>query len=400
MKNYTIFYMTLLLPGLILGACKPTQAPVNIINLNEAQGIRKYMAFYTLPKTVIRVNIKLERITSKKGPYSNYAQSLLGLTDVITEDSQKWAISDINFRTYAMPDTTQLYLIEPNSAIGNLEVEFTPDGFLSSINRGESNHQEYRLSDENQDNWEKRNNIQQKLVPDRPLTFDDVQLPKELYAKKSVAEEAAFLAGKILTLRDDRTATLIGDGYTEIVPEGNALKFMINSIDSLQEKYLSMFRGKCVKDYFYYSFEFIPVEPRKKTQVILFRFSEQFGIVDNNDVSGMPMIFELESFENLKAYEMFKKKQGILIKLANKKGKEVEKEKGIFFRVPEEVNARIIANDMVLQQEKIQIAQFGSIHALPVNYLDGSYAIEFYPKLGSVRSIVKKEALNLEKKNK
>ena len=55
---------------------------------------------------------------------------------------------------------------------------------------------------------------------------------------------------------------------------------------------------------------------------------------------------------------------------------------------------------MVLQQEKIQIAQFGSIHALPVNYLDGSYAIEFYPKLGSVRSIVKKEALNLEKKNK
>ena len=146
-----------------------------------------------------------------------------------------------------------------------------------------------------------------------------------------------------------------------------------------------MFIGKVKKESFQYSFDYIPEEPRKITQSILFRFSEENGIVENNDMSGIPMIIEIESYENLKNYEDFKKKQSYLKRAAKKK----EESNGLYYRIPEMGIVRLLANEDVLIQEKIKLSQLGSIHSLPSKYLDGNYVISLYPELGSIKSIKK-----------
>jgi len=398
MKNFNSIFVFFIIVFLF-GSCKPQQKPLNFININDAQGIRKYTTLYTLPKTLIRLNIKVEKASYKKGPYHQYANSLLGLNDVITEDKASWSLTDFDFECIAIPDTTQIYLIETDDNLNSIELKMNSEGFLEAICPVSNEFLNSGTGIKKFNNLEV-SGIKHQTSINKEINFDEVPLPKELYTKKSTSEEAAFLANRILSLRDDRAAILVGDGYTQNIPEGDALKAMLKSIDRIQEKYLSMFIGKTQKEYFDYSFDFIPTEARKKTQIILFRFSEQFGLVDNNDVSGMPMIMQIESLENLKLYEQFKKKQGYLIKLANKKGKDEEKEKGLFYRIPEEAFVRLIADDKTLGQKQIQLAQFGSIHSLPVQYLDGSYTVELYPELGSIKSIVKKENKQVEKNKK
>ncbi len=395
MRSYSFFLMIVLVV-VLLGACKPKQLPINIINLNDAQGIRKYTTIYALPKTVVRVNLKVEKTTYKKGPYHQYANSYLGLNNIIDEDGQKWRIADVDFETYAIADTNNLYLIEMPDELSGIEIKLTKDGLLEAFCPEKMDAIDVFGKKEPLSVLESRIFSSNTRSTSEELSFDDVPLPKNLVSKNSTSEEAAFLSNQILTLRDDRAAILVGDGYTETMPADEALKIMISSIDKIQEKYISMFKGKTKKDTLYYSFDYVPIEPRKKTQSILFRFSEQFGIVENTDVSGMPMIIELESCENLKQYELFKKRQVYLKKLASKKEK--EEVNGLFYRIPEIVDARLMVNDNILGQKKIQVVQFGSIHSLPVKYLDGNYKVEFYPELGSLKSIVKKENKDFEKK--
>jgi len=45
----------------------------------------------------------------------------------------------------------------------------------------------------------------------------------------------------------------------------------------------------------------------------------------------------------------------------------------------------------------MQIPQFGSIHSLPIGYLNGNYCIEFYPDMGSIKSIIEKNKNQVEK---
>jgi len=395
MRSNSIFLMIVSIL-VLFGACKPKQLPINIINLNEAQGIRKFTTIYALPKTVVRVNLKVVKTTYKKGPYHQYASSYLSLNNIINEDGQKWRIAEVDFETYAIADTNNLYLIEIPDETSGIEVKLNNEGFIEAICPEKTNTLDGIDKKELLSVWENRMFSNNTFSPSEELSFDDVPLPKNLVSKKSTSEEAAFLANQILTLRDDRAAILVGDGYTETMPAGEALKIMISSIDKIQEKYMAMFKGKSKTDTLSYSFDYVPIEARKKTQAILFRFSEQFGVVKNTDVSGMPMIIELESFENIKQYEVFNKRQVYLKKLNSKKEK--EEVNGLYYRIPEIVNARLMVNDDILGQKKIHVVQFGAIHSLPVKYLDGNYTVEFYPELGSLKSIVKKENKDFEKK--
>ena len=384
----------------LIGACKSAQTSLNIININDAQGIRRYTTVYTLPKTVIRLNLKVERTIYKKGPYQQYASSVLGLDDVITEDKIQWRISDFNFETYASPDTNQIYLIETVNNENSIQLKLSCEGLLEAVNHDQNMDLKSVNAIKTYTEIENPVLIQNTPKELKDLNFYDVPLPKELYSKKTVADEASFLATKILSLRDDRAAILVNDGYSQNIPSGETLRLMLSSIDSAQVKYLSMFKGKTYKENYTYSFDYSPTVPRKKTQMILFRFSDQFGIVEKDNVNGMPMIIETESEENLKPYEQFNKTQGYLNKLASKRGKDNEKEKGLYYRIPEEAIVRLIANDKVLGEKQIQIAQFGAIHSLPIQYLDGNYKIEMYPELGSIKSIEKKENYNLGKNKK
>jgi hypothetical protein len=371
-----------LISVVLFGSCKPEQVPMNIVNLNKAQGLGNFSNVYALPKTVVRVKVTAERENYFKGPYCQYAKSYLGLSDVLDENTHKWRISEVSFETYPIIDTTNFYLIGTNNPDQMLQLSMNKDGFLESINDKDQNViGKQQISELGKTSEVLAGNIELQEI--KLVSFSEIPIPKEIISKNTTSEQAAALANKILVLRDDRAAILVGDGYTQALPVGETMKTMISEIDKTLENYMVMFKGKVVKESFKYQFDFVPEEPRKRTQAILFRFSEQNGIVDNSDVNGTPVIVEVESYENLKQLEQLNKRQFYLANVAGKN----EIGKGFCYRVPETGIVRLMKNNRILQENKILIAQFGSVQALPSKYLDGKYIIRLYPELGALKSI-------------
>ena len=377
-------------------ACKSQKQSFNVVNLNKTQGVRNYSTVYALPKTVVRVNVEVVKTTYKKGPYHRYAESLLGLKDAIKRDKEFWKVTGIKFETYAIVDTNNIYLVETNDENNKIEINLTVAGLLESVYVNGLEPLEYEVDEYKSMSVLNVADLKShKLSEVEDISFDDVSLPSSVISKRTEREQALELSKKILTLREDRAAIIVGDGYTETMPTGDALEIMIDKIDLIEKQYLSLFKGKVKKESFKYSFDYIPDEPRKITQSILFRFSEENGIVDITDMSGIPMILEIESYENLKNFEKFKKNQEYLKRAAKMKNTN----NGLFYRIPEMGIVRLLASDDILMQEKIQLAQFGAIQSLSTKYLDGNYTINFYPELGSIKSI-KRVKHNTAKKKK
>ncbi len=380
-KNYFIFLLTL---SVILFSCKTESQTINVINIKNAQGVRHYSNLYALPKTVIRVNVHFSQTIEKEGPYGQYAGQLLGIENVISKDQIQWSIDNIDFTSYPVPDTNHIYLIEPGNGINNLGLSLTACGFINSVNsfHGSKNNL-------------LKNNLFKETINYNPdvellnrtdmLNFNDVPVLKTIQVKQTGYEKAKALADKIFTLREDRAAIIVGDGYTETMPDGIALKEIVNNINSLEKKYLSVFTGKKLKREFTYSFDFMPTSPKKITQAILFRFSSYKGVVSFNDVSGSPVIIEINSFQNINQIVKFNKKQEHLRRVA-----EIDKKQnGLYYRIPEMSVVKLIINEKVIAEKKIMLAQFGEVHPLSPEYLNGSYQIEFYPEYGAIKKISK-----------
>jgi len=339
-----------------------------------------------LPKTVVQVNIRFVQTISKEGPYSKYAKSLLGIENAISRDLVNWSIKKVDFETYAVPDTNHIYLIEQANSFNNIGLSLTACGLINSVNMPDA--KDPKCLFKNKNNYAETLNYnpeEEQLNKTDVLNFTDVPVIKSVQAKKNLYERAKAMAEKIYTLREDRAAIIVGDGYTEAMPDGLALKEIIKNLNDLEQKYLSLFIGKQIAREYTYSFEFLPSTPKKITQAILFRFSTNKGVVSFNDVSGSPVIIEINSFQNISQIKKFNKRQEYLKRVAEQD----EKEHGLYYRIPEMGIVKLLINEKVIAEKKLMLAQFGEVHPLDPVYLNGKYSIQFYPELGSIKQILK-----------
>ncbi len=67
---------------------------------------------YSLPRNVLRIEIDVVKKEEFKGPYSQYSTRLLGLTDVIQENTISFSLGDVRISSYAEPDPRLTYFID------------------------------------------------------------------------------------------------------------------------------------------------------------------------------------------------------------------------------------------------------------------------------------------------
>ena len=86
---------------------------INVIRVdNSASPSDKDGIFYALPRTVIRIDVVIDKMENYKGPYSDYAMRYLGLKNVVEANSVEYAVSGVHVTTAAEPDPDQYYFIE------------------------------------------------------------------------------------------------------------------------------------------------------------------------------------------------------------------------------------------------------------------------------------------------
>lgn len=331
---------------------------------------------YSLPRTGVRVYVKTIKTSYQPGPYANYADQLLGIKNAKKQATSKYDITEVRIETFAEPDPDQVYkaMGEPGYLL-----TLSTEGTLLGFNSGMSNVQPKPV---------KTNKIIATPVLDDGFSFDyfhDSPLyiagdstngfrPVRIGEDQKVAE-AAKRVMESRRARYDMVAGLLDEFH----PDGEAYRASLEELKSIEKNYLSLFVGRTVQSEDIFSFDFIPTKSAGKGEVI-FRLSDEKGVVPASDLSGKPVTieFEVEKALNEKTAQLAAS------------GNVMDASGGIYYRIPAIANINIISELAVISSARTAIAQFGVVAPVPADWLRGGYMVKFHPETGAIQSVMKK----------
>lgn len=366
MKFSTLTLVLILFSAFLVSAQKEDKRKASSGATMPSEGI-----VYSLPQTGIRVHVKATRERYVHGPFQMYAQKMLGIDNAPAADADRWNIDEMSLETFSQPDPSQVY-----KAIGAAAqlVSLTDAGILAGINTGikaaetSIQTQSFLTKDlQNKVNFTDLSIWSFYSPADSTKSFKMVS--------KNMDQKAAEAAETIFNLRNSRFA-LLTNADDEPLPDGKAFEVMRDELGRMEENYLALFIGKSSKQTYEFSFDYVPGEKTAKGEVF-FRFSEDRGVLPKSDLSGRPIVIEVNKDETLAS------KQGTLNTSANPEaGKS-----GVFYRMPGMSEIRILDGTKQLAGARTPIAQFGTIAPVSEDLLTGNYKLEFYPTTGAIKSI-------------
>lgn len=365
---------------LILVSCKPTSetrtTKINNNSLPTESGI-----IYALPRTNLTFTVEASKTEIIPGPYYEYAEKYMGLENVPEKEETNWSITNIEINTYQDIDPAQYYMIEPS---GKMNVSFNKlfeNGTILPVNKSiESNFPNafYGSNNANNDIVFTDLSVTKYVGKERVTYYKRVQRDS-LFAKvpvtetktvyKSFAEKAEEAANFIFTIREKRVELLTG--MADFYPEGKALEVALEELNRLENDYLALFIGKRFTSHYSATFEFTPTAQELEQPYILFRYNEEKGLLAANDLSGRPIIIELEQMNQTKNLSF------LMDDKVNREGLEYKNK--LYYRVPDVVQVKVYDGNNMLASRKVEVEQYGEVLQFPAMFLmDEEEFIEFY----------------------
>ncbi len=328
---------------------------------------------YSLPQTGIRVYISATKNEFTPGPYAQYAEQFLGITNVSTTTSTFWEIENIRFESFSEPDALGVFKAMgfPNTLIG-----LASNGCIIGVNSNTSTNstekvitnpvlkKEFGGFDVNYTNYS-----------DSPFFMAGDSTNNFRSVKVSFEQKAAEAAARILKCRTIRFETAAGF-LDELPPDGEAYKQSLAQLEKIEQDYLKLFIGHSSQQSASYSFEFMPTAKGTNGEVIC-RFSEENGILDKSNLSGKPVMLGALKMQPLASkFEILKDSDN-----------PNAGQSGIYYRNPGMGEINIIYDLKTIATSRMVVAQFGTLAPVPEELLDGSFSIEFYPETGAIKNI-------------
>ena len=337
---------------------------------------------YALPKTVVKVDVTVEKTDYDASPYVEYAEELLGIT---LDDDEGWTykIKNVTISTENKPDPEEYYYIEPRWS--DLSVQTSPKGLLLSINK---EMQPIAPQDKNAEPTERISKINltevlyevAEIEKDAEDDAEDNAEDEEATADQVIAKKrntmlskATAAAEAIAEIRMKKKEILYGEYESEY--DSKMLANIYSQLDKQEKQYLQLFTGvkTTQREVFYIEPELSKVIVDDQT-VELFRFSEDKGIVDSTVVDATPIYCNLQRENNLYTVSRFVKastqKQAKVAK--NGKNNRNKKTKNFKYRLPETVVVNVITPEFTIRQQ-IKVAQYGPIMELPGKYFQAIF---------------------------
>jgi hypothetical protein len=314
---------------------------------------------YALPRTGIHIIIEARKTTHIPGPFSMFADPMLGIKDVFTQPQSVWEMKSISFESFAEPDPTQIFKTNPMSVPS---IQLTSDGCLAGFNCPA------------QDNPHTKpvfnslvyagSGASRSFVNGVQLSTSSGRTPVDQRAQESASQVL-----KIRATRFDIVAGLLDERH----PDGKAYGESLDELRKSEKELLELFTGKQQSENYTFNYIYVPVSKSVKGEVI-FRFDENLGFLAKNDFSGKPVMIDVDADE-------LPAGSPVTTTPANA---------GLFYRQPGSGNVKLTRELSVIGTARLTIAQFGNVLSLPAELLNGGYSIEFHPETGEIKSISKK----------
>ncbi len=349
-----LLVMLLILPAT---AQKRTRTDATVIpSINE--GIT-----YSLPRTGIRVSVNACQTTFVPGPYVAFAEQLLGIRDAKTQAQTFWVITEVSFTTFSEPDPANTYKAGGDAAL----LQLTASGILAGIN---STNDMISCGTSVSNSFATPNKATH-------LTFTNLIDNPAFTGRTSIEQRAVQAANRILRARNVRFDIATGM-LDEFHPDGEAYEESLEELRRIETDLLNLFIGKSVTEKYTFNFDYIPQSSVRGE--VIFRFDENRGFLPKSDLSGKPVMIDVERNENL------------ALRLSAVKGEQATLQgfNGVFYRQPGMADIRIVWELTIIASGRATIAQFGEVIPVPRELLDGTYSIDLHPETGGIRNIYKK----------
>jgi len=368
-----------------LAASQSTVMPAN-------QSVSNDGIFYSLPQTVLKIGVEVEKQSFYAGPLADYADDYLGLEDVRTSDEQHYRITAVTFATETIPDPDQFYFIEfsPDEMKDKHRFSFalSEAGMLTGFNKetfgkreevkattvmaGDRSTDKEKLFD-----YQVVKGVQQVIdTVIRQITVDTTTIQElqtsRQWVRKTRKEKAQEVVERLQQIMQDRYYLSIG--YQEVAYDKGAIQFMDERLKERQQEYEALFTGKTVTEKQQYHFEYIPEKTKKAESAVLFKFSERSGIRDAGSTIGTPVNIRIENDEVTGNIE--KKARALL--QSNKK------RRGIYYRVPGYAAVSLTMDDDVFYRQRFRINQLGVVSFAPYSRKMG---FDLHPESGALRQV-------------
>jgi hypothetical protein len=373
--------------ALALSACS-TQQNAQVVHARDLSNTPVSEGFfYFLPQTVVTVDLTVTRTEHTPGPFAEYAGRYLGLEDIVRDPSVYYEITEVNINSYAEPDPAQLYFV-PFLALQNdpFYVSLSESGLIRSINapfnqqefmKGLSETQHYGVfgSDATFNHFidlnihERIDTIMERVRVDT-MTVERQTLRRS-WVEKSADIRAREVADHIVKIRDKKFDLI--SGFAEITYSKEAIEYMYQELNAMEERYLALFKGITASAAINYRYTITPEAASNGRPTTLFRFSTREGVLAANRQDGYPVSLELKSLGTT---------QGIPLMARPAPGAR-DQTSGFYYRIPEHATAVLMEGNITRAEARILVNQFGAVSRMAPQGMQ----LEFYPNTGSIKSI-------------
>ncbi|HCC70434.1 MAG TPA: hypothetical protein DEQ09_04695 [Bacteroidales bacterium] len=363
-------YVLLLFIMIALYSCTvvkevPVKVNTTVLPLGDTVKLYDGSLIYTLPQTVLDFTVIAEKTVRKAGPYHEYANEMLGLKDVISTDQVIWTLKEVKINPVQELDPSQFYVMKSDGLVQTNALSMINAGLIMDVNpliykNREFDNRNYADDDTRIEYRDMGSDIYYDIEQDTAYRLVDVdtafvRIPYVLERRRQLglSEQAEHTARILLELREGRHLILTGEAT--VFPQNRAA---IDEINRIEDQYISLFAGKSYTGVEKFYFSFVPDHTMKNKPVVIFRFSNEKGVLDMSDLSGRPVVIEMMSNNELAPVNM----------IPDTISPGYDK---IYYRIPEIVDIRVTDGRRNLGGKRQLIYQFGKKVALPANYILG-----------------------------
>lgn len=230
---------------------------------------------YCLPKTALRVVVRMEKTTYTPGDFAVYSERFLK-ESAPAEASVTYRMIGTRLETCGVPDTANVHVARMDSKLSISGIDKDDSGILIAVNATGNKAAEP---------------VRFKPAPkEEPLSPRDY-MTQDILAAGSTAKMAELTALEIYDIRDSRN--MLNRGQADFMPQdGEQLKIMLNNLDTQERALTQLFTGRTVRDTTEAEVLYVPEKETERD--VLFRFSAKMGMVDKDDLAGAPYYIRVE----------------------------------------------------------------------------------------------------------
>lgn len=270
--------------GIILIICMlfiPSFAQVQVYPLKEfpSKGV-KYVGKvqYALPTTTLKVTVSVSKVQDIRGYFADYAESLLGLTNIIQQNRTYYKLNSVDIEPITAPDDSKVFVAyTSNYDLAKLwqEESITATDVLAATPLTTYTTHTATLPDFFKNYADISYTQQSETFVDTKIIDGVVTQVPASHTKtvsKSFESKAREAADAIVKSRKDQYNLAAGEQETPY--SGEAMQAMLSELKKWENNYMSLFTGVSISDTMVYVFY---ITPEDLTPATAFYFNATKG---------------------------------------------------------------------------------------------------------------------------